>query len=460
VIQRQHNGVHQMSKMFFTAFLSYNFHLTVLIVCMLSNILCTSLAQFKYDGAWPSCKGTSDDLKTTCWQKRLTGPPKEVIKCTHLNHKERRVFFNYHITHHAGTSLFIMADHAHVPWDGTNGIYHPPISASGLACNKTELLEKWMSNVNYSIYPNKKLLPTDLSSWSDRTNKLNSTTSLSLPRQYVAIERPLTSIWDCIPMDDNRVNSMIVMRNPISRLLKLLDFHLSLMNVTSLSILLGRLNPNHLGNYSNKEFKTLNKFSNYALKWLGGVEPIDFSGNAEFRPTPSLYRLALQRLKSFDHIIIMEAFDETTQFLCCEWGWKYCDPIRSQVRGSHTASTHMSYNTLFNNSELFRRIIDHNRFELKLYDRAIELAKYQMKRMNLPTPALNLLTNNTRDALLKDLRDENVEYEHWLNITNNAPRSLNDNRHDHEMYIKIERSERCRKDAGHNHTEYILCISS
>lgn len=75
-----------------------------------------------------------------------------------LNTKERQVFFNYHITHHTGTNLFIMADRANIPWDGVNGIYLPPtqLEAIEATIGKVDIMKRWMDEKRSVLYPPKQ----------------------------------------------------------------------------------------------------------------------------------------------------------------------------------------------------------------------------------------------------------------------------------------------------------------
>jgi hypothetical protein len=101
--------------------------------------------------------------------------------------------------------------------------------------------------------------------------------------------------------------------------------------------------------------------------------------------------------------------DETTQFLCCEWGWKYCNPLILGPRGRYESV----YN-LFNNTALFLKMIESNTMELKLYDIAVEIARQQMRRMNLRlSPNLDKLPKDSKQALLEEMQNQRTVHKYW-----------------------------------------------
>lgn len=111
------------------------------------------------------------------------------------------IFVNYHITHHAGTSVFMLARAAGLAWDGTNGIFNV------VTDDPKRQYELWTSNVT-----------SYKKGWVERPND----TSIILPqkREYVAVEQRLyTSVWKGFSLEFPDVHSVFVMRHPIDRLL-------------------------------------------------------------------------------------------------------------------------------------------------------------------------------------------------------------------------------------------------
>lgn len=350
------------------------------------------------------CPTEKDPELGSCWA------PYRNPSCSPLNTKERRLFFNYHMTHHAGTSLAYMADRAELPWDGMLGNYlpregiHKPsanASAAEIQSLKNALLNKWLGSIDYIKKSDKSIMPVDMLSFSDRAPTGNKTVEFSLPRRYVAIENTLDEIWSILPLDDNRVNSMIVMRNPISRLLKMLD-HI-MLGSNQANLLPGYLSKIDPRNITDRTIENaINRFNSYSLKHMIGAHHTEFAGFRRFEGTKEKYEKAAARLERFDHVLILEAFSETSQFLCCEWKWKYCDSLLTSSKsgkGKHSSEIHK----MFNNSALYRYILDENTWELKLYDKAKELAKMQMRKLGLPSPVLDRLPIDTKQWMLDEL---------------------------------------------------------
>ncbi len=93
----------------------------------------------------------------------------EEIKCKALNSKPRTLFMNYHITHHAGTTMYDLAGRANLSRDGVSGNYNIVIGET-----VDEVFQKWMTPCNFSAYPRKNhepiIGPTDGKSWASRNH--------------------------------------------------------------------------------------------------------------------------------------------------------------------------------------------------------------------------------------------------------------------------------------------------
>ena len=107
----------------------------------------------------------------------------------------------------------------------------------------------------------------------------------------------------------------------------------------------------------------------------------------------ALANKAKQRLGSFDHVIIAEAMEETSRFLCDEWHWAYCALAHSNNRqGLHPRE-------MIADDEAYSFFLDTNGPELELYDFAVSLAKQQLKEAGKASPRLDAFPLDSREAL-------------------------------------------------------------
>jgi hypothetical protein len=149
-------------------------------------------------------------------------------------------------------------------------------------------------------------ITNDLRSWG--YPRLNTTLpDPNVIRNYISCEQQgCDNIWNVFPIGHDKVKTMIAMRNPLSRSLA----GDGGLNRTDIAV--------------NGYYNTFAKSNNFALRFILGIPRVD-KHILGYRDVNEIdYHKAVQRLKSFDHIIITESMDETTHFLCKEWGWSTC----------------------------------------------------------------------------------------------------------------------------------------
>jgi len=358
-----------------------------IIVLLLAWLLTSSLAQFLH----------------------LASAPEVVPVCKPLNQKPRDFFFLYHITFNGGTNMWRLADSAGLPWDGMNGIFVPEQNQT-----KTELMNMWFTNISYTTAAGGRVLPADLFSWGIRKNPhhvqvMNNFTRM---RRYAAIEYPLDHIWGGVPVDEERVNSMIVMRNPLALFMKFVEKYKGDQVTKPVSIFAGK--------------------HNYAIRWLSGHmnahHMIDHDhltlSHIGGKITEEHFLVAAARLKQFDHVLILEDMHETTRFLCCEWGWKVCTPFEPKERRMEKA--HKTPRKWFDNDAHFREFLEATKWDFKLYDLAVSVALAQLHALGVNSSVLETFPVDSRLALLDGL-DLEIATEINANVTER--RLLEDQQH-------------------------------
>lgn len=295
------------------------------------------------------------------------------------------LFLNVHITHHAGTNLWRLATKNGLASDGMDSNYNlgKNSNCKGGAMTKEETLKAWISPVT-----------NDTKSWCHR--------ALGVPvkplrmRQYVSVEQSLTGdVFNAIPLENRTlVHSMIVMRNPLMR---------SLAGGPEVSFRKAD-HPN------TKKWHSLGAFlkgnSNYAIYQLTGLPNLSDAWhkapkkNSKNRSlTENDYKLAVARLYKFDHVIIQEAMDETSYFICSEWNWQYCVlPPSSALDVTHPRER-------IANDTLYKELLGMEYYwDYRLYDTAVNMSKAQMNQKGLPNPELDALGSDSRLQLQDDLR--------------------------------------------------------
>ena len=100
-------------------------------------------------------------------------------------------------------------------------------------------------------------------------------------------------------------------------------------------------------------------------------------------------KIAKARLRLFDVIMILEYLPHTAKLLCEVFGWSRC----------HVEYTHLHAHPRerIGNEKMYRRLIEKNRLGIELYEYAVELSLFQLKKYNLPifkhTPLHNISSN-------------------------------------------------------------------
>lgn len=301
------------------------------------------------------------------------------------------LFMNYHITHHAGTALhdFISTQ---LIWDGMNGMYNVP---SG-PITKEGMYRLWTTEVQYAIRKGDSFIyPVEMQARTVR--KVENYTAhprLAMSeavdnvlkrgrRQFLEVEQSLKDhVYNALPIDHPNVRSMVVMKNPAVR-----------------AVSADRDTPHFTQKFGavkgqNVFHSWMIKHHNYALKWLSGME---FDSSNE-KGKEDAYHKAAERLRSFEHIVIQEAMPETTYFFCTEWKLPKC--IFPTWKHAHQPLFDR-----FGNISFIHEFLEQDKWNFKLYDLAISIAKEQIEANNLTHSALDTFPNNTHAALLKDLTE-------------------------------------------------------
>lgn len=313
----------------------------------------------------------------------IKGGPTKPFACKPLNKKPRDFFFNYHITHHGGTSMWLTADAAHLPWDGMNSNYNVELGET-----KADVMKKWFQSDDIEYVhmppPDNRILPSDMKSFSKREYKSTSKVVMRLPRRYVSMEKSMKGVFRGVPLGENRINTMVIMRNPLSRMMKLVSDRIT-----------NKQQLHHLHKINN----------NMGIRFLAGVD-------LETRIiTKEHYITAVNRLKMFDHVGILEDMHETIKFLCCEWKWNYCTPREPPVPRLELAGSPHLY---FKNDTFYAMFLEENKYDFKLYDAAVQIAIEQLKIAGLNETALLSFPKDTLHWLWVDFNQTRTDLKHSI----------------------------------------------
>ena len=274
-----------------------------------------------------------------------------------------------------------------------NAMYNIPPKDKHLS--KEWVYEHWSSDVNYTIRKKDHFIyPIDLNSRFIRpTMPLNVVTPIdecldgkvkSGRRQFLEVEQILTAnVWNALPIDHPNIRSMIVLKNPALRAVSggrdHKDFVIKHGEHFGPIRFHGRLKDEH----------------NYALRWLSGHSFGIHDENAKQKA----YEVAVQRLHAFEHIVIAEAMPETTYFFCKEWKWERCKfPIWKHEHHVHPKER-------FLNTTFFSRFLENDKYNFKLYDTAIAMAKEKMVKNGENHTELDSFPLDSRAALVSDLNE-------------------------------------------------------
>jgi hypothetical protein len=311
-----------------------------------------------------------------------------------LSDNFKGIFVNYHITHHAGTTIYFLARDSNLNYDGMNAIYNigdknnshdhyqPNFKYQFEVKNKDEVFNMWHTPITY-----------DYKAWFKRINTtVRDPTKI---RNFVSIEQPLIDpIWNILPFDNPLIKNMIIMRNPLTR------------------IIAGDGNMNKKDIAKNGYTNRFKLYNNYALRWLAGIaEKYDY----DVAINENNYNVALKRLKSFDHVVIMEDIIETADFLCKEWNWAKCMSISNK--------DHIHPRLVINNDTLIKEYLDMYYYDIKLYEEAVKISLKQLIEKNYKHDILDKFPDNYKESLLKELETpiENLrrklsEIPQWLQM--------------------------------------------
>jgi hypothetical protein len=141
----------------------------------------------------------------------------------------------------------------------------------------------------------------------------------------------------------------------------------------------------NLGGYVKQES------NNYALRWMTGHDK-------KANMTEEHYNIAIARLQQFDHVAIAECLEESSQFMCKEWGWHSCEKLAPKP-----GKTSQHPRLRFGNDSWYEDFLQENVWDFKLYDFAVALAKQQMSAKGYKTTDIERLSKDSRQVLMDDL---------------------------------------------------------
>ena len=199
---------------------------------------------------------------------------------------------NFHVTHHAGTFLFLHAKLNGLRLDGMNGIFNPNDDDS-VTGTEQQIVSEWRSNIT-----------SDTFAWRSRPKDAKV---VGGTRQWLAIEQPLPRPdQDNIPWNNKHLVFMTLWRHPVSR---------ALAGDGGMQSCKG-LNPKYPdqaglekpGDWSCWLNKPVN--DNYALRWLIG-KPVS-KGDV----TRADLEEGVRRLELFSVILIAEWLPQSLSTLC------------------------------------------------------------------------------------------------------------------------------------------------
>ena len=280
------------------------------------------------------------------------------------------IIINFHVTHHAGTSLYAQAMVNGLRSDGLNGIYNPH---AGDTPKQTE--NKWLS-----------------STVDGRAKKLRRN-GPGL-RQWASIEPGFSRTFgpETVPWDSERVVFITVWRHPMTRLLSLAGTEKKFPEINY------RCSVHRLdcpADYTNYVQNGRKYNDNYALRMLAnkyhGLPPL----------TVADVEVAKARLRNFSLILIEEWMPETSKLLCAFLKWKDCTSVLGKKRTvSPTALKSKSPRERIQNDTLYADLLERNRMDIELYHYARTLALEQMSAFSISAPnAMADAFNPSRDII-------------------------------------------------------------
>lgn len=362
------------------------------------------------------------------------------------------LYLHYHVTHHAGTTVYKLAKHAGVipsKGDGRNGIFNIGTRHMRSWCDNNPKLAPacvpWPNATDvapdaFACGDGATGMPTrvtfaggisrawQLERWRTNTTSLDHSWHHEHEvdpdgpmRQWVSIEMPMYAFaWSAFPRGDGprlRISTMTAVRHPLGVIA---------------SAYYAYWHDNHTRTEEKVHDLTRllepRKLDNYATRW--------FSGNTDFGGVPLSerdFQRAADRLLRFENVAVVEALADTLRFWCDDWGLSKCDPsvtktnvhhfnipkavenaelsppaafpAQATTPGRKAAERLMAITGL--NASMFGEIVELNAPSFRLYDIGVEMARSSLRARGQTSDKLEAIPADS-------LEEARVLAEEWL----------------------------------------------